>query len=95
MTFHFLALSVSRAGARKRPPKNRAALHSARLHDDRSITNPACTNPSRIVAAWRVNPETGRLECTWVLDDTPGSEGGLSGMLERSGSCLQSIGRAA
>jgi hypothetical protein len=36
-----------------------------------------------MVAVWRVNDETGRLECTWMPDDEADSRDDLRRMIKR------------
>lgn len=71
MTLQFFSLPGSRRGPRVAPPTHISAFADLRRERDRPFTKSSRTNRTRMVAAWRVNGETGRLECIWMPDTEP------------------------
>lgn len=88
MTFQLFALRGIRAGARNDFSRNSCPFHNARSRGDHPFAALARANRTRMVAKWRVNAETGRLECSWMRDSEPGSGDGLPRMIERLGIAL-------
>lgn len=88
MNLRFFALRGSRYSLRIAPPKRNPAFADLRREHDRLYKKPSATNRTRMVAAWRVSEETGRLECVWTTDTDPDTSGGLSQMIERAGLML-------
>ena len=83
MTPPFFALPGSRCGLRAAPLKQHCAFTCLRRERDRLLTGSSRPGRTRIVAAWRVNGETGRLECAWTPDAEPDTGGGWRRMTER------------
>lgn len=88
MTLQFFTLPASLRVSRIASPKHNPAFADPRCERDRPFTKSPRTNRIRLVAAWRVNGETGRLECIWMLDAEPDTGGGLRRLIERAGLLL-------
>ncbi|WP_145987115.1 MULTISPECIES: hypothetical protein [Hyphomicrobiales] len=83
MNIQFFTMPGSRHGSRAALPRNNRAFSDQRRRDNRPSTKPVSVNRIRMVAVWRVNDETGRLECTWMPDDEADSRDDLRRMIKR------------
>lgn len=88
MTFHFFALKGHLRRAPVGTPKCNCTAADLRSGHDQVPVQAADTRRARMVAVWRVNGETGRLECSWKAEGEPGIEGGLRSWIERTGLLL-------
>lgn len=88
MTFQFFALMGQLLRASAGTPKCNCPTGDLRPGHDQVLVQATNTNRNRMVAVWRVNGETGRLECSWKPEGEVVIEHGSRSLIERTGLLL-------